>query len=192
MTETYADQASSSSVEELAMDQQGRPEMLSLNERFEILKNERRRIVLQYLKEVDETVQLNDLADQVTAIENDTTVDAITSDERKRVYVGLYQFHLPKMAKMGVVDYNKDRGNVRLTDTGNDLYRACSSEDGTRRGRQALRVTVGLIGVAGVIGSVLLQMWVVSTVLLTVQTALLVVLWWGQSSDSRPGTPLQQ
>jgi len=190
MTETYADQASSSSVEELAMDQQGRPDTLSLDERFEILKNERRRIVLQYLKEVDETVQLNDLADQVTAIENDTTVDAITSDERKRVYVGLYQFHLPKMAKMGVVDYNKDRGNVRLTDTGNDLYRACSSEDGTRRGWQALRLTVGLIGVAGVIGSVLLQMWVVSTVLLTVQTVLLVVLWWGQSSDSRSRTPL--
>ena len=181
MTETYADQASS--VEELVAEQQGESDTLSLDERFEILKNERRRIVLQYLMEADETVRLNDLTDQVTAIENDTTIDVITSEERKRVYVGLYQFHLPKMAKMGVIDYNKDRGDIALTDTGSDLYQECSSENGVRGNWQTLRLIIGLTGVGSVIGSILLQVWLVSTALLAVQTVLLGALWWGQSSE---------
>jgi len=96
---------------------------LSIDETFEILKNNRRRLVLEYLHENEETVKLNTLADRVTATENDTDVSSITSAERKRVYVGLYQFHLPKMADMGVIDYDQDRGDVALTERGRQLYR---------------------------------------------------------------------
>ena len=92
------------------------PESLSLDLVFEILKNSRRREVIHYLRdrESDERVSLGELAEHVAAIENDTTTDQLTSSQRKRVYVGLYQCHLPKMDDMGVVDFNQDRGHVAL------------------------------------------------------------------------------
>ncbi|MDS0258522.1 hypothetical protein NDI56_03740 [Haloarcula sp. S1CR25-12] len=93
-------------------------EELSLDLVFEILKNSRRREVIHYLREQEpgERVSLGELAEHVAAIENDTTTDALTSSQRKRVYVGLYQCHLPKMDDMGVVDFNQDRGHVALAE----------------------------------------------------------------------------
>jgi hypothetical protein len=40
----------------------------------------------------------------------------VTPKQRKRVYTALHQTHLPKMDRLGVVSYNKDRGTVRLRD----------------------------------------------------------------------------
>jgi hypothetical protein len=79
---------------------------------FEILKNDRRRAVLRYMGEVDSEVRLGELAEQIAAWECDKDVAQITSSERKRVYVGLYQSHLPKMADVGAISYNKPRGKI--------------------------------------------------------------------------------
>lgn len=83
---------------------------------FELLKNRRRREVLAYLLEAEETVTLGELAEQIAAWENDTDVNALSSDQRKRVYVALYQTHLPKMDDAGIVDYDQDRGLISLSD----------------------------------------------------------------------------
>ncbi len=83
---------------------------------FELLKNRRRREVLAYLLESDETVTLGELAEQIAAWENDTEVNALSSDQRKRVYVALYQTHLPKMDDAGIVEYDQDRGLISLAD----------------------------------------------------------------------------
>jgi len=91
-----------------------REEHLSLDRIFEILKNQRRRKVLRHLKEREERVELGDLAEHVAALENDTTPEALTASERKRVYVGLYQCHLPTMDDAGIVEFNQDRGHVEL------------------------------------------------------------------------------
>jgi hypothetical protein len=83
---------------------------------FEVLKNERRRRVLDYLEGRENPMKLGDLAEAIAAQENDKTVDALTSSERKRVYVGLYQCHLPKMDDMEIVDFNRNRGLVELSE----------------------------------------------------------------------------
>ncbi|SFS10562.1 hypothetical protein SAMN05216559_3758 [Halomicrobium zhouii] len=90
------------------------PEELSLDLIFEVLKNRRRRDVIRYLEERGERTSLSDLAEHVAALENDTTTQALTSSQRKRVYVGLYQCHLPKMDDMDIVNFNQDRGYVEL------------------------------------------------------------------------------
>ena len=97
------------------------PEELSLDVIFEVLKNQRRRLVLKYLKAKEETVSLGELAEYVAAQENGKSVETISSDERKRVYVGLYQCHLPKMDDMGIVEFNRNRGLVDLTETAAQL-----------------------------------------------------------------------
>jgi len=85
---------------------------LELDQVFEILKNQRRRYVLKYLNEVEKEVSMSDLAEEIAAWENDKPVSQLSSSERKRVYVGLYQCHLPKMDSMGVVEFNKPRGRI--------------------------------------------------------------------------------
>ncbi len=101
---------------------------------FELLKNRRRREVLAYLLEAEETVTLGELAEQIAAWENDTDVNALSSDQRKRVYVALYQTHLPKMDDAGIVDYDQDRGLITLADNA-DLLVMYLDTDTHRRDR---------------------------------------------------------
>lgn len=90
-------------------------EELPLDKVFEILKNSRRRQTLAYLNENSGNATLSDLAEHIAAIENDVSVRALSSDQRKRVYVGLYQCHLPKMDDMRIIRFDKHRGTVELT-----------------------------------------------------------------------------
>jgi hypothetical protein len=98
----------------------GEAEALPLDTVFEMLRNERRRRVLEYLEAEPETT-LSDLAEHIAAQENDTTVRKLSSQERKRVYVGLYQCHLPKMDGSGIIDFDGDRGDVERTERADQL-----------------------------------------------------------------------
>lgn len=88
---------------------------------FHILQTQRRRHALRYLKEHDNPVEMRDLAEQVAAWENDTTVQALASDERQRVYIALYQSHLPKLDSEGIIEYNKSRGIVERGDLADEF-----------------------------------------------------------------------
>jgi hypothetical protein len=79
---------------------------------FGILSNQRRRYVLTYLTMTEGTVTLSDLAERIAAWECEKDIDGLNSQERKRVYVSLYQGHLPKMADAGAIAYDSDRGTV--------------------------------------------------------------------------------
>ena len=85
-------------------------EQLPMNTVFEIAKNERRQLVLTYLAESDGPVTLGELAEYIASHENDKPVNAITASERKRVYVGLHQCHIPKMEDAKVVDVDRQEG----------------------------------------------------------------------------------
>lgn len=80
---------------------------------FHLLQNSRRRAVLRYLIERDEDViSMREVSEQVAAWENDTTVAGLSSDARQRVYIALYQSHLPKLDENGVIEYDRDRGTL--------------------------------------------------------------------------------
>jgi hypothetical protein len=85
---------------------------IEMDQVFGILKNKRRRYVLKYLSTAEDVITLSELAEQIAAWECDKEVSQITSQERKRVYVGLYQCHLPKMADVRAISYNKQRGKI--------------------------------------------------------------------------------
>ncbi|NHN49785.1 hypothetical protein G9464_19635 [Halostella sp. JP-L12] len=106
---------------------------LSLDVMFEVLKNERRRFVLKYFDENEGPVALGDLAEHVAARENDKPVRELTSGERKRVYVGLYQCHLPKMDDAGIVDFNRNRGRIELGPNADLLDEYLETETETER-----------------------------------------------------------
>nr|WP_256487756.1 MULTISPECIES: hypothetical protein [unclassified Haladaptatus] len=88
---------------------------LSKDTIFHILQVERRRLILQYLQERTDTVSLRDLAEQVAAWENELSVVELTSKERQRAYISLYQTHLPTLDTEGIIEYDKDRGTIKRT-----------------------------------------------------------------------------
>lgn len=94
---------------------------LSLDVKFELLKNKRRRDLLCYLEERDEVVTLSDLAEHVAAIENGVPESQLSSQQRKRVYVALYQCHLPILDRADVVNFNQARGLIERTPRADQL-----------------------------------------------------------------------
>lgn len=53
---------------------------------------------------------MRDVAEQVAVWEHDTTVAQLTSDERQRVCISLYQPHLETLEEARVIAYNKPCG----------------------------------------------------------------------------------
>lgn len=88
---------------------------------YGLLADRRRRYALHYLMQQGEPVTLRDLAEQVAAWENDKPIEELRSQERKRVYIALYQSHLPSMDREGIVEYDSDRGEVALSSTFTDV-----------------------------------------------------------------------
>lgn len=88
---------------------------------FDILSNTRRRRVLYYLRQSDGSATVQELADEIAAMENSVDVEDLTRQQQKRVYVSLYQTHLPKLEESGIIEYDDDGEEVRLTDRANEI-----------------------------------------------------------------------
>lgn len=94
---------------------------LSRDTIFEILRNERRRFMLHYLKRVADPVRVSELIDQVAAWENDTDPMEVSRVARQRVHVSMLQSHLPAMSDAGLVDYDAEARTVALTPKAEEL-----------------------------------------------------------------------
>lgn len=136
---------------------------LSKDDIFHLLQNERRRLVLRYLRGTDEPVRMRDIAEQVAAWEHDTTVEELTSTQRQRVYIPLYQSHLSKLDEAGLIDYQQNRGIVErkpLADQVDSYLRETPPTEPTAGGRpdeswNDYYIGSTVLGFAMVVGAVL-------------------------------------
>jgi hypothetical protein len=119
MNATQSTRASPASAE--ASGDAAQFEPLSKDKLFHILQNQRRRYALRYLQGTEGVVDMRDVAEQVAAWEHDTTVQQLTSNQRQRAYISLYQCHLPKLDDEGIIEYNQQRGFVERTPLANQL-----------------------------------------------------------------------
>jgi len=160
----------------MSTDEQG----LSQDVIFDVLSSSRRRYVLYYLSQHEQPVELPSLAEEVAAWETESAVDELSSQERKRVYVSLYQTHIPKLEEVGLVDYDQDSGEVSLTEQSAQIQ-GFLREPASARGRLTnLAVVVGL-SLAVLLGGIvliptiepslalvaMLTVWAVATVAIT-------------------------
>ncbi|QWC19688.1 hypothetical protein [Halorubrum sp. 2020YC2] len=82
---------------------------------LELLSNRRRRYLWRALRrEPKAEVELSDASRLIAAWENDVAVGEVEYDQRKSVYNSLHQFHCPKMADAGLVEFDKRSSTVRL------------------------------------------------------------------------------
>ena len=98
----------------------GEPD-LSKDESFDLLSNHRRRYALYCLMQNEEELTLGELADMVAAWENGVDTDAVSYEERKRVYTSLQQVHLPRMDDLDVVEFDDSEGRVTRDDAAEHL-----------------------------------------------------------------------
>lgn len=88
---------------------------------YDLLSNGRRRFVISRLRRAEGPVSVSDLSEAVAAWENDIPQSELTDKQIKRVYVSLYQIHIPKLDEAGLVAYDKDSGLVELTPAVSEL-----------------------------------------------------------------------
>ncbi|WP_135855375.1 DUF7344 domain-containing protein [Halorussus salinus] len=105
---------------------------LTRDDIFHVLQCRRRRLVLKYLQEHDTPVKMTDITEKIAAVEHDTTVAALKSQERQRVYIALYQSHLPKLDEEGIIQYQQNRGIVERTERTDAFDRYLDEEPSMR------------------------------------------------------------
>ena len=79
---------------------------------IELLANARRRYLWQHLRREGGEVSLQAASRLIAARELDKPPSAVTYDERKSVYTSLLQFHCPKMADAGLVEFDRRAARV--------------------------------------------------------------------------------
>ncbi len=80
----------------------------------DVLRNDRRRLVIETLRAGAGSEELGDLAEAVAARESGT--EPPPPNKRQSVYVSLHQTHLPKLDSLNIVEYDDDRRQVALLD----------------------------------------------------------------------------
>jgi hypothetical protein len=86
-------------------------EALSETDIHDVLRNDRRRMVLERLGAADGPQTTRELSETIAARE--TGEQPPPRNVRQSVYISLQQTHLPKLAELDVVEYDEDSKEVR-------------------------------------------------------------------------------
>ena len=95
------------------------PDELSVSEVHDVLRNDRRRLVLERLRTARDAETVSDLAEHIGGVEAGESPPP--RNVRQSVYVSLHQTHLPKLDELGVVDYDPDGKTVELAANAREL-----------------------------------------------------------------------
>lgn len=120
--------------------------MLSQDEAYDLLSNSRRRFVLSYLRSKDGAVPLNELSQRLAAQENDAPVDELTDQQIKRIYVSLYQTHLPKLEEAELIEYDREHSVLELREAAHRLDDYLPTEESETRSWQLMYGVLAGIG----------------------------------------------
>ncbi|KTG07819.1 hypothetical protein AUR64_01965 [Haloprofundus marisrubri] len=125
---------------------------LTQGELFDTLCNQRRLGIIRHLRANGGASKLSPLVDYVAATENDKQPGELARAERRRVYISLYQTHLPMLEERGIVEWDRSENVISLQPSSNvEKYLGHGAES-----KHPWHVGYLLAGVCG-IGLLLLQ-----------------------------------
>jgi predicted transcriptional regulator len=96
-----------------------RDSSLAETEIHDVLRNDRRRLVLERLAETEERQSVSDLAEYIAGVESGEQPPP--RNVRQSVYVSLHQTHLPKLDDLGIVTYDADAKTVERAENADDV-----------------------------------------------------------------------
>lgn len=100
---------------------------LSPDRLFDALADERRRYALASVVAGESPMSLSELAEAVA--ERDDSAARDSEADRKRILIELHHTHVPALADVGFVDYDRERREVRQTDATSSLEPAFERVD---------------------------------------------------------------
>jgi len=83
---------------------------------FELLAKNRRQLILSYLTQAVGAVPISDLADQIALWEGEHT-----REQYERVCTSLVHVHLPKLADVGVIEYDRENEMLNLQESADQI-----------------------------------------------------------------------
>lgn len=124
---------------------------LSPGQIHDVLRNDRRRLVLERLRTGESVETVSELAEHVGSVE--TGESPPPRNVRQSAYVSLHQTHLPKLDDLGIVAYDADRKTVELDARASDLdaYLNVGSDDARE---PAVFLALGLLGATALFATV--------------------------------------
>ena len=99
---------------------------LTENEYHRLLWAERRRLTIDILEGVTDSVGLDELAAMVA--EREDSIDAADGNAIDNVAIDLHHTHLPLLADLGVLDYDPERHRIDPTGVSIDSIRTSQSD----------------------------------------------------------------
>lgn len=95
---------------------------VSPSEAYALLANERRRLIIAYLADMDtSTTDAREISDYLSSL----------GDDRTAAYISCIQQQLPRMAQAGLIDYDERQKTVRPLAPLDAVYRAHRSVERT-------------------------------------------------------------
>lgn len=88
---------------------------LDIDESITTIQSSRRRLVLLLIDAFETPISAGDLAEAIAVLETGKTRDKLNAEDRKRVYVSLYQVHLTKLDEYGAIVYDDRSKKVWAT-----------------------------------------------------------------------------
>ena len=82
---------------------------------LDVCGHKHRRIVLATLANKPQSTSINELTNAVVKYNHHVSASETDDETVKRVHVGLYQTHLPKLAEVGLIQYNSEEKVVEPT-----------------------------------------------------------------------------
>ncbi|SFR54252.1 hypothetical protein SAMN04487947_2115 [Halogeometricum rufum] len=124
---------------------------LEESEIHDVLRNDRRRLVLERLRSSEGSEAVSDLAEYIGSVESGETPPP--RNVRQSVYVSLHQTHLPKLDELGIVTYDSDAKTVALADAAHEVavYMEVVPKYGISWAEYYLGL--GLLGLLSLVGS---------------------------------------
>lgn len=132
-----------------------RKRVLAEGDIHDVLRNERRRLTLEQLRDNGNSLSVRELSERVAALETGETPPP--RNIRQSVYVSLHQTHLPKLDELGIVEYDADAKQVTLTDrvreveTYMDLPVETEADADSGRRRAWYSLTLSVVGLLAMI-----------------------------------------
>jgi predicted transcriptional regulator len=118
----------------------------------DVLSNERRRTLLSVLADEDGPFTVRELSECVAERESGTT--PAPRDLRQSVYVSLQQTHVPKLDRLGIVEFGRDGKTVTLSDNAGEVTVYLEVVPRYGLAWSEYYVGVGLLGLLVVVASV--------------------------------------
>lgn len=90
------------------------PSDLEAVEIHDVLSNERRQLILQFLRDGGGLLTARELSERIAEVE--TGESPPPRNIRQSAYVSLHQTHLPKLDELGIVEYDQSSKSVQLNE----------------------------------------------------------------------------